>query len=86
MKKLRRNEIKMKEENLTSLIKNTINKYQLIEKQDKIVVGVSGGPDSMCLLDNLKEIYIPKQIRLKQICPKQIRPNQTRNRWGRGGR
>lgn len=76
----------MKEENLTSLIKNTINKYQLIEKQDKIVVGVSGGPDSMCLLDNLKEIYIPKQTRLKQIRPKQIRPNQTRNRWGRGGR
>ena len=32
---------------------NTINKYNLIQKGDKIVIGVSGGPDSMCLLDSL---------------------------------
>lgn len=31
----------------------TIQKYNLIQKQDKIVIGVSGGPDSMCLLDSL---------------------------------
>ena len=34
-------------------ILNTINKYNLIKKGDKIVIGVSGGPDSMCLLDSL---------------------------------
>lgn len=34
-------------------ILNTINKYNLIQKGDKIVIGVSGGPDSMCLLDSL---------------------------------
>ena len=28
----------------------TIKKYNLISKNDKIVVAVSGGPDSMCLL------------------------------------
>jgi tRNA(Ile)-lysidine synthase len=31
-------------------IKSTIEKYNLIDKNDKIVVGVSGGPDSICLL------------------------------------
>ena len=34
----------------------TIEKYHLIEKGDKIVLGVSGGPDSMCMLDILKQL------------------------------
>ena len=34
----------------------TIKKYRLICPGDKIVVGVSGGPDSMCLLEILTEI------------------------------
>ncbi len=39
-------------------IKRTIRKYQLIEKEEKIIVGVSGGPDSvalLCLLNSLKQ-------------------------------
>ena len=39
---------------------NTIEKYNLIENGDKIVVGVSGGPDSICLLhilNTIKEKY-----------------------------
>ena len=37
-------------------ILNTIKKYNLIEPNDTIIVAVSGGPDSMCLLDNLIEL------------------------------
>lgn len=35
---------------------NTIKKYNLISKNDKIVIGVSGGPDSMCLLHILNSL------------------------------
>lgn len=34
---------------------DTIKKYKLIEDNDKIVVAVSGGPDSICLLDILQK-------------------------------
>ena len=43
---------------LEKKVLNTIKKYKLIEDGDKIVIGVSGGPDSICLLsilNNLKE-------------------------------
>ena len=41
-------------------ILQTIKDYNLIENGDKIVIGVSGGPDSICLLHVLNEIK--KQI------------------------
>ena len=34
----------------------TIKKYKLIEAGDKIVLGVSGGPDSISMLNILNEI------------------------------
>ena len=37
-------------------ILETIKKYNLIEKGDSIVIGVSGGPDSICLLHILNEL------------------------------
>ena len=40
----------------------TIKKYNLIEQNDKIVCAVSGGPDSICMLDILRRIKEEKQI------------------------
>ena len=40
----------------------TIKKYNLIEQNDKIVCAVSGGPDSICMLDILRRIKDEKQI------------------------
>ena len=43
---------------LEEKVLNTINKYNMINNGDKVVIGVSGGPDSMTLLNilnNLKE-------------------------------
>ena len=46
-------------------ILNTVRKYNLIQNDDVIVVGVSGGPDSMCLLDNL--IALKETLKIKEI-------------------
>ena len=35
---------------------DTIKKYHLIQPNDKIICGVSGGPDSICMLDVLTQI------------------------------
>ena len=47
----------------------TIEQFKLIESGDRIVIGVSGGPDSMCLLNILKDIMEDKNINLSfSIC------------------
>ena len=47
----------------------TIEQFNLIESGDRIVIGVSGGPDSMCLLNILKDIMEDKNINLSfNIC------------------
>ena len=48
---------------LEQKILKTIKKYELIKNGDNIVVGVSGGPDSMALLNAL--INIRKNSNLK---------------------
>ena len=35
---------------------DTIKRYNLIQSEDKIVLGVSGGPDSISMLNILNEI------------------------------
>ncbi|MCI9016556.1 MAG: tRNA lysidine(34) synthetase TilS [Clostridia bacterium] len=41
---------------IKEIIINTIKEYNLIKNGDNIVIGVSGGPDSIALLDVLNEI------------------------------
>jgi tRNA(Ile)-lysidine synthase len=51
--------------NLIKTIQNTIFQNSLLEKNSKIVIGVSGGPDSVCLLDilyNLQKKYFLELI------------------------
>jgi tRNA(ile)-lysidine synthetase len=43
-------------DNLEKKVFETIQKYNLIQRGDRIVVAVSGGPDSICLLDILNKI------------------------------
>lgn len=45
----------------------TIKKNNLIENGDKIVVGVSGGPDSICLINLLNEIKKEEIIKFELI-------------------
>lgn len=46
---------------------NTIKKYNLISDNDKIVLGVSGGPDSICMLDILNQIKIEEKIKFEMV-------------------
>jgi len=45
-------------------INETIKKYRLIQRGDKILVGVSGGPDSLALLLQLFNLKIPLGLSL----------------------
>ena len=46
---------------------NTIKKYNLIEEGDRVIVGVSGGPDSISLLDILNNISKNKILNFEII-------------------
>jgi tRNA(Ile)-lysidine synthase len=45
-------------------VKNTINRYRLIAKRDKILAGISGGPDSVALLYILNSLRKELKISL----------------------
>ena len=44
------------EQTLIKKINQVIISEKLINNNDRILIGVSGGPDSMCLLDVLKKL------------------------------
>jgi len=37
-------------------VKMTVNQYRLIDKSDKVIIGISGGPDSLALLYLLRRL------------------------------
>lgn len=51
---------------MEDIFKDTIKKYGLIKKKDKIMLAVSGGPDSICMLHLFKKIQ--KDLRLDLLC------------------
>ena len=57
---------------LEQKVMQTIKKFNLIEKQDKLVLGVSGGPDSICMLNILYKIY--------QSCQRNPEPMATHDK------
>ena len=52
---------------LKEKVLETIKKYNLIENGEKVVVGVSGGPDSICLVDLLNEIKNDGKINFELV-------------------
>ncbi len=59
----------MKLQKLLSLVRKCVDDYDLIEENDKIAVGISGGKDSLTLLVALKELqrFYPKKFDLVAI-------------------
>lgn len=53
--------------NMKNKVVNDIKTYHLIEKGDKVIVGVSGGPDSITLLDLLVKIKREDRINFEII-------------------
>ena len=45
----------LEEKSIEKKVKKTIKRYNLIKEGDTIVIGVSGGPDSMTLLNLLED-------------------------------
>jgi tRNA(Ile)-lysidine synthase len=51
---------------LEEIFNRTIKEYQLLKKKDKILLGISGGPDSVCMLYLF--LKIRKEYQLTLIC------------------
>ncbi|MCF7873648.1 MAG: tRNA lysidine(34) synthetase TilS [Candidatus Omnitrophica bacterium] len=51
---------------LKKTLLKTINEYDLLKRKDKVLLGVSGGPDSIALLYSF--ISLEKKYKLKIIC------------------
>lgn len=49
---------------LRETVKNTIKKYNLIESGDVVILGLSGGPDSVCLFDVLLDLSSEMDFKL----------------------
>lgn len=54
---------------LLSIVRKAIDKYNMIDDEDCIGIGVSGGKDSLCLLAALGELkrFYPKKFKIKVL-------------------
>ena len=57
----------MREENLLAKVRETMIQFQMLHAGDTVVIGVSGGPDSICLLDVLDRLTEEFAIRLQAV-------------------
>jgi tRNA(Ile)-lysidine synthase len=48
-------------------VKNTIKKYELLKKNETILIGISGGPDSVCLLYILNSLKQDLKLKLHAV-------------------
>ena len=60
MKQLRGN--RRKAITLEEKVRNNIQKEKLIQAKEKVIIGVSGGPDSICLLDMMRKLQEKEQF------------------------
>ncbi len=51
-------------DNILNIVKNNIISNNLLKHGDKVIVAVSGGPDSMCLLDSLYRLKDELKVKL----------------------
>ena len=51
---------------METIFKNTLKKYDLLKKKDKVILGVSGGPDSVCMLYQF--FQIKKEYKIQLVC------------------
>ncbi|WP_297214115.1 MULTISPECIES: tRNA lysidine(34) synthetase TilS [Thermodesulfovibrio] len=49
---------------LLEKVEKTVKKYNMISQGDHILVGLSGGPDSVCLLNVLKELSLKFKLKI----------------------
>lgn len=49
---------------LLEKVEKTVKKYNMISQGDHILVGLSGGPDSVCLLNVLKELSVKFKLKI----------------------
>ena len=62
--------VPMQLQKLLSLVRQAVDRYNMIAEGDKIAVGVSGGKDSLTLLYALKKLsqFYPKHFTVCAIC------------------
>ena len=63
---------------LTEKVNNTIKRYSMLSRSNRVVVGLSGGPDSVCLLTILSRIKTDYKIDLfAAYIDHGLRPDET---------